>query len=166
MVIDPLSSGDRVQLLEVYARSVMLLELGRCAEWANLFAPQAAFRYVRANETSPVEFRGREELLALGQRLMRGEFDLALGNVAVSPLRARHHLSNVTLFGGGHGQASGYAFLTVATIGGTEPPRWLASGMYSDSLFKNPAGCWCFESRTFTADPAVIPVRAARAASY
>jgi hypothetical protein len=93
MVIDPLSSGDRVQLLEVYARSVMLLELGRSAEWANLFGPQAAFRYVPASEASPVEFRGREELLALGQRLMRGEFDLAVGNPAVSPLRARHHLS-------------------------------------------------------------------------
>jgi hypothetical protein len=28
VVLDSLSPGDRVQLLEVYARSVMLLELG------------------------------------------------------------------------------------------------------------------------------------------
>jgi hypothetical protein len=40
MVLDALSISDRVNLLELYARSVMLIELGRPREWAELFAPQ------------------------------------------------------------------------------------------------------------------------------
>src|SRR6267154_464504 len=70
MEIDSLTPYDRVQLLEVYARSVMLLELGRCTEWADLFLPQALVRCAGASEQAPVEFKGRDALLALGRRLM------------------------------------------------------------------------------------------------
>jgi SnoaL-like protein len=158
VVIDPLSSNDRVQLLEVYARSVMLLELERYTEWAGLFGPHALIRFVGTSEQSPAEFRGREELLSLGRKLMRGEVDFGLGHLT-PPSRARHHLSKITLFGGGRGRASGYAFLTITTVGSAEAPRWLASGMYSDSFFRNPAGCWCFETRTLTTDAAIGPAR-------
>jgi hypothetical protein len=153
VILDSLSAGDRVQLLEVYARSVMLLELGRCEEWADLFSPQALVRCAGAREQAPVEFKGRNELLVLGRRLMLGEFDVAVGCLA-PPLRCRHLMSNITLFGDEARHASGYGFLTVTTIGGREPPRWLASGRYSDRLFKCPAGCWRFESRTFIPDSA------------
>jgi hypothetical protein len=153
MVLDSLTPYDRVQLLEVYARSVMLLELGRCAEWVDLFFPEALVRCAGASGQSPVEFKGSTALLGLGQRLMRGEFDIAAGRI-VPPLRCRHVLSNITLFGQEARRASGYAFLTVTTIGGREPPRWVASGRYSDTLFRCPAACWRFESRTFIPDTA------------
>jgi SnoaL-like domain len=159
VVIDTLNSSDRVQLLEVYARSVMLLELERYADWTGLFGRQAVVSFVRIDERLSVEFKGHEALMLLGQRLMRGDFDRVFGNVAGPAIRARHHLTNITLFGDGPGCASGYAFLTVVTIGGTEPPRRLASGMYSDRLFKNSAGCWCFERRTLTDDRAITYAR-------
>jgi SnoaL-like domain len=159
VVIDPLSSGDRVQLLEVYARSVMLLELEQYAEWANLYGLHARVRFIHGSEQSPVEFRGRDQLLTLGQRLRRGEVGFGFGNVGPR-VRVRHHLTNITLFGDGPRWALGYAFLTVATLGGAQAPRWVASGVYSDRLSKNPAGCWCFQERTFTEDPAITPTPA------
>jgi hypothetical protein len=155
VLLDTLSSSDRVNLLELYARSVMLIELGRCSEWANLFLPQGVVR--RAGSSDPLavqQFLGRDELLVLGQQLIVGEFDLALGSTR-PPTRFRHFLSNITLFADGPRDALGYAYLTVTTVAGTEPPRWLASGMYSDKMHKVPSGCWSFQSRTFTADGAV-----------
>jgi len=153
VILDSLTALDRAQLLEVYARSVMLLELGRCEEWVDLFFPEALVRRSGANGPSSVEFRGHNELLGLGCRLMRGEFDLAVCRLA-PPSRCRHVLTNITLFGHEARHASGYAFPTVTTIGGAQPPRWLASGKYSDRLHRCPAGCWRFQSRTFIADSA------------
>jgi SnoaL-like protein len=158
VILDSLTAGDRVQLLEVYSRSVMLLELDRCEEWADLFSPQAVVRCTSAREQAPLEFKGRDELLVLGRRLMLGEFDVAVGRLA-PPLRCRHLISNITLFGAEARHALGYGFLTVTTIGGREPPRWLASGRYSDRLYRCSAGCWRFESRTYIPDspgPAVV----------
>jgi len=132
----------------------MLLELGRCAEWADLFFPDGILRCAGAHGQAPVEFKGRTELLSLGKRLMRGELDIAAGNLA-PPLRCRQVLSNITLFEQQARHASGYAFVNVTTIGGREAPRWLASGRYSDQLFKCAAGCWRFERRVFVGDGAL-----------
>jgi hypothetical protein len=118
----------------------MLLELERYADWARLFGPHAVVSYVCTDGQSPIEIKGPETLVLLGQRLMRSDFVSALGDHATPAVRARHHLTNIILFGEGRGCASGYAFLTVVTIGGTEPPRRLATGMYSDRLLKNAAG--------------------------
>jgi hypothetical protein len=154
VILDSLTPYDRVQLLEVYARSVMLLELGRCAEWVDLFSPHAVIQCPGTGEHAGVQFKGREELLALGRRLVLGEFDVAVGRL-VPPLRCRHLLSNITLFESERRGASGYAFVTVTTVGGPEPPRWLASGKYADRLHRCGSGCWQFESRTFTPDRAI-----------
>jgi hypothetical protein len=164
VILDSLTAGDRVQLLEVYARSVMLLELGRCEEWADLFSPHALVRCTGAGEQAPVEFKGRDELLVLGRRLMLGEFDVAVGRLA-PPSRCRHLMSNITLFAEDARHASGYGFLTVTTIGCRDPPRWLASGRYSDRLYKSSAGCWCFETRTFIPDSAAAAVLGARSSA-
>jgi hypothetical protein len=159
MVLDTLTSSDRVELLELYARSVMLLDLGRCTEWADLFAPDAVVRCADARDPDArdpcaiQQFQGHDELLTLGRRLMSGEFDIALGSVA-PPLRCRHLLSNITLFGEGPHHASAFAYVTVISIGGIEPPRWMASG-YCDRLRKCPAG-WRFENRRFDADGGAI----------
>ncbi len=155
MVLDSLTADDRVQLLEVYARSIMLLELGRCAEWAALFLPDALLNCGGTGGAASVQFKGREELVALGQGMMLGKFDVAVGRL-MPPSRCRHLLSNITLFGTGACRASGHGFLTVTTIGGSAPPRWLGSGRYSDSLYKCSAGCWQFENRTFIPDGAEV----------
>src|SRR5690349_18794797 len=102
----------------------MLLELGRCVEWADLFAPQAIVRCPLRGGRTPVEFKGRDELLNLGRRLILGEFDVAAGDFT-PPLRCRHALTNITLFSADARNVSAYAFLTVTTVGGREPPRWL-----------------------------------------
>jgi len=146
VVLDTLTANDRAQLLEVYARSVMLLHLGRCADWVQLFEPRCRVRCADGGS-----FTGYEELLDLSRRSMRGEMDVAVGK-PLTPARSRHYLNNITLFDQGARCAAGFAFLTIATIGGVEASRCLASGLYSDQFIKCPSGCWRFMSRTFTAD--------------
>jgi hypothetical protein len=145
MVLDTLTPADRVNLLELYARSVMLLDLGRCEEWAELFEPRA---FVRCGHQ---QFTGHDELVNLGRRMMVGDFYLG-GGCATLPLRCRHLLSNVCLFGEVSRCASGYAHVTLISTAGGEPPRWLASGIYSDRLRRCASACWRFESRALTAD--------------
>jgi hypothetical protein len=145
--LDTLNTADRVNLLELYGRSVMLLELGRACQWADLFTPTALLR------CGSRQFKGRAELLELAQRMIAGEFDLAAGPLT-PPVRCRHTLSDVSLFADGAG-AAGFAHLNVSAVGDGDAPRWLASGVYSDKLSKCGAGCWRFDSRVLTASGAV-----------
>jgi hypothetical protein len=147
MILDSLASSDRVQLLELYGRGVTVLDLGRPKDWAHVFLPDAV---LECGGSKAQQFKGREELLALGRRMMFGEFEIALGS---APPSRRHFLNNISLFHVGQSQAFGCATLAVIGIGG-EAPRWLATGTYSDRLYKTSNGCWCFRSRTFVPDGA------------
>jgi SnoaL-like domain len=146
--LDTLNTADRVHLLELYGRSVILLELGRASEWVDLFAPHAVVR------CGSRQFKERAELLNLARRTMAGEFDLALGPLT-PPVHCRHTLSDVSLFADGVAGASGFAHLTISAVGDTGAPRWLASGMYSDKLSRCGSGCWRFDSRVLTSGGAV-----------
>lgn len=126
----------------------MLLELGRAAEWVDLFVPNALLR------CGAQQFKGRAELLELACRTIAGQFDLAAGP-GTSPGRYRHSLSDVSLFADGMQRASGFAHLNVFTVGAAGAPRWLACGVYSDKLSRCAAGCWRFESRLLMAGGAV-----------
>jgi len=145
--LDTLNTADRVNLLELYGRSVMLLELGRAAEWAELFIPHALLR------CGSQQLKGRTDLLDLARRMIAGEFDLAVGPL-MPPVRCRHSLSDVSLFADGAG-AAGFAHLNVSAVGDGGAPRWLVSGMYSDKLSKCGSGCWRFGSRVLTVGPAM-----------
>jgi hypothetical protein len=146
--LDTLNTADRVNLLELYGRSVMLLELGRAADWVELFDPYALVRCTAGSW----QFKGKAQLLELARRMIAGEFDVAAG-VVVPPAHCRHTLTDISLFSeGATGGATGYAHLTVTAAGGAGPPRWLASGMYSDRLHRCGAGCWRFESRVLRVD--------------
>jgi len=147
MWLDTLNTADRVNLLELYGRSVMLIELGRADEWVDLFEPYAL---VRCGEGSQ-QFKGRAELLKVARRMIAGEFDLAVGPMT-PPSHCRHALSDISLFSDALGCAKGYAHLAVTAPSEGGPPRWLASGMYSDQLRKCGGGCWMFESRVLTVD--------------
>jgi SnoaL-like domain len=156
--LDTLNTADRVNLLELYARSVMLIELGRATDWVDLFDPYAVVRC--AGGSRP--FKGRAELLELAHRMISGEFDLATG-VMTPGSHCRHTLTDVSLFSGGaDGGATGYAHLTVSAAAANAAPRWLASGVYADRLHKCGAGCWRFHSRILTVDgvSASLTVRA------
>ena len=146
--LDTLNTADRVNLLELYARSVMLIELGRAADWVDLFDPYAVVRCAGGAQ----QFKGRAELLQLARRMIAGEVDVAAG-VLTPPSHCRHSLTDISLFSdGATGGAIGYAHLTVTAASDAGPPRWLASGMYSDRLHKCGAGCWRFEGRVLTVD--------------
>jgi hypothetical protein len=126
----------------------MLLELGRAADWVELFDPYAVVRCARGS----LQFKGKTELLELARRMIAGEFDVAAG-VMTPPSHCRHTLTDISLFSdAASGGATGYAHLTVTAAGDGGPPRWLASGMYSDRLHKCGAGCWRFESRVLRID--------------
>jgi hypothetical protein len=151
--LDTLHTADRVNLLELYGRSVMLLELGRAADWVELFDPYALVRCA----TGSRQFKGRAALLELARRMIAGEFDLAAG-VVTPPSHCRHALTDISLFSGGtESGATGYAHLTVTATSGDGSPRWVASGMYSDRLHRCGAGCWRFESRVLTVNAAAQP---------
>jgi len=79
LVLDTLTAADRASLLELYARSVMLLDLGRCDEWADLFESRAIVRSAGVPGDPGSLFTGREELLQLGLRTVEGTFNLARG---------------------------------------------------------------------------------------
>jgi len=146
--LDTLNTADRVNLLELYGRSVMLLELGRAADWVELFDPYALVRCAGGAR----QFKGRTELLEFARQMIAGEFDLAAG-VMTPPSHCRHTLTDISLFSdGATGGATGYAHLTVTAAGGAGSPRWLASGMYSDRLHRCGTGCWRFESRILRVD--------------
>jgi hypothetical protein len=146
--LDTLNTADRVNLLELYARSVMLIELGRAADWVELFDPYALVRCAGSSR----QFKGRAELLELARGMVVGEFDLAAGTMT-PPSHCRHTLTDISLFSNAaNGGATGYAHLTVTAAGGGGPPHWLASGMYTDRLHRCGAGCWRFESRVLTVD--------------
>jgi hypothetical protein len=148
--LDTLNTADRVNLLELYARSVMLIELGRAADWVELFDPYALVRCAGGSR----QFKGRAELLDLARGMIAGDFDLAAGTMT-PPSHCRHTLTDISLFSNAaNGGATGYAHLTVTAAGGGGPPHWLASGMYTDRLHRCGAGCWRFESRVLTVDGA------------
>ena len=157
MWLDTLNTADRVNLLELYGRSVMLLELGRAAEWADLFASHALLRCCSQ------QFKGRAELLNLARRMIEGEFDLAVGHLT-APARCRHTLSDVCLFASGEAGAEGFAHLNVFAAD-VSAPRLLFSGMYSDQLSRCGTGCWQFVSRVLTTSTAVTQQRAQQVSS-
>jgi hypothetical protein len=167
VVLDSLTADDRAQLQELYARSVVLLEFGRCKEWVTLFEPQAVLRCVQSASGPHVEyqFRGHEELRQVGERITRRQFDVAVGQPPPAG-RLRHMISDVCLFREGTGHALGIAQVAVLLIGGGAP-RWYATGTYADRFTRCLSGCWRFASRCFTADgvAAVVPANALRQAS-
>ena len=158
MWLDTLHTADRVNLLELYGRSVMLLELGRANEWVDLFASHALLR------CGSQQFTGRGELLNLARRMIEGEFDLAVGNL-IAPARGRHSLSDVCLFANGDAGAVGFAHLNVFAGDDASAPRLLFSGMYSDQLSRCGTGCWQFVSRVLTTRPAVAQQRTQQVAT-
>lgn len=163
MVLDTLSVGDRANLLEVYARSVMLLDLGLCEAWAELFEAQAVVRTAGAAFATR-EFSGRPQLIELARDTFEGRFNLYLQTLSPA-VRSHHILSNVCLYADGAHYARGYAHLLVTTRGEREAPRWLASGIYSDRLSKCGSGCWRFQSRTLTLGGAELTAAALPRAS-
>jgi hypothetical protein len=145
MVLDSLTADDRVNLLELYARSSMLLDLERCEEWSRLFESGAIIRCSGGRQ-----FQGHDELLKLARDTVAGTINLAL--VEMKPaVRSRHMLTNVCLYGEGHRMAYGYVHLLVASRG-VLPSRHLAAGVYFDQLLRTSSGCWRFGSRLFTSD--------------
>jgi hypothetical protein len=152
MVLDTLSVADRVNLLELYARSVMLIELGRTREWTELFVQEGWARCASApDEPLNRPFKGRAQLLDLARQMAAGEFDLATGQLTPAT-PCRRVLTDISLFSQGTGSALGFAHLTMTSMATREPPRWIASGLYHDRLGRNATGCWQFQSRTFVAD--------------
>ena len=149
MILDSLAPTDRVQLHELYGRSVMLLELGRCKEWAELFEPSAVFQC--ASTAGKSEFKGHADLLRLAQQITSGEFDLALGPTHAAS-NNRHLLHNICFFQEGLHHVRSYAHVSVMSIKSGEPPHFLASGLYADRLSKCGSGCWRFAARYFTLD--------------
>jgi SnoaL-like domain len=146
MVLDTLTAGDRVNLLELYARSAMLLDLGRCEDWLDLFEPRAV---IRVDSQSGCQFAGRAELFDLARNVVDGRLNLALSRTT-GPVPCRHILSNVCLFSDGYRLARGYAHLSITGGSDVEALRWFSAGVYADRVRRDTSGCWRFESRIFS----------------
>src|SRR5579862_9784995 len=153
MVLDSLTTSDRVNLLELYARSVMLIELGQCTEWAELFVPQGSIVREAHNGPTGRSFKGRDQLIELGRHMIAGEFDLTVGPLTPT-VCCRRVLTDISSFAHGTSAALGFAHLTVTSISGQESPRWIASGLFRDLLSKSGSGCWRFENRTYVPEGA------------
>jgi hypothetical protein len=100
----------------------MLLQLGHCDQWAELFEPDAVLRCACLENQVIAQrgFRGREELRCVGQGVVYGDFDSALGRVASIP-RRRRLLYNICLFDHGFHHATGYAHVLVVSVSSAAP---------------------------------------------
>lgn len=126
-----LSTEDRLELADLYARYSWAFDEGRAGEWAALFAPDGAFVM-----PGRAKLTGHDELRAFAAR-MHGQ------NAGI-----RHLVSGLTIEPGGEG-ARGRAYVVVLVPAEGSGFRALTQGSYDDRFVSRPEG-WRFQTRTFT----------------
>lgn len=127
-----LTSADRMEIHELYARCALAFDSGEAEGFASLFTSDGTFGVAGHDP-----FRGRDQLVAYVKR----RFEEAPG--------MSHHVSNVVIDETPDG-AMGHAY---GMILGTEPDGRVSVrnlGTYADRLVRAESG-WRFASRSFEA---------------
>jgi hypothetical protein len=129
-----LSAADYIEIRQLVARYAYAVDTGAedGAVYASLFAPDGAFVDRAGRET-----RGREALIALARRNMRGRQS------------AFHHIVNHVIEPSPDGGATGRQYLLQLRVGDPERPSDIfGGGHYRDRYVKTPDG-WRFLSRQY-----------------
>lgn len=131
-----LSSADRVEIHELYARYAMHFDGGDARAWAALFSESGRFFLP---DQPPVT--GRDALEAFARE-----------RIAQAP-GIRHFTTNIAVDDGADGPI-GHAYTLVVSKRPGEPLQLRTLGDYADEL-ENDDGSWHFRSRRFT--PWILP---------
>lgn len=125
-----LSTEDRLEIQELYARYNHALDFGDASGWAGCFTPDGVFASPNGS------FTGSEQL----QQFANGFAERMTG---------RHWTNNLVIDPAGEG-ATGKCYLMLYRLaeGG---PSILTTGVYNDELVRTAAG-WRFSKRTVVAD--------------
>ncbi len=136
-----LSTQDRLEIHELYARYCHYFDAGEADRWAELYTPNATF-VAEATGTAPArELRGTAELAAL---VRNGHQD------AYAKRRIRHEITNIVVEGTETG-ARGNAYWMVVRVGDNQPPQVTITGRYVDELVRGADG-WRFQSKRILRD--------------
>lgn len=125
-----LSSEDRLEIQELYARYNHAIDSGNGDAWAATFTPDGTFK------SGPADFAGTDALAKFGASL-------------VERMKPRHWTNNLVIDEAPDG-AKGSCYLLLYNLGG-EKPAIATSGIYRDELKKTADG-WRFTARTVHPD--------------
>jgi ketosteroid isomerase-like protein len=126
-----LSTDDRVEITQLYAKYNFALDFGDSAGWAATFTPDGVF------SSATGTFNGSDELKGFAEGF-------------AARMKARHWTNNLVIEEGASG-AEGKCYLALYKLGDEGGPSILVSGVYNDELTKTAEG-WRFKSRKVTGD--------------
>lgn len=127
-----LTAADRVEILDLYGRHALAIDIGDGSDWAACFTEDGTFTANRGPGVEPRYITGREALDRFAREHRAGP-----------RAGTRHHFTNIATSpapGGAFGRAE------VLYVGGREV---LGSGLYEDRLARV-AGGWLFSQRAVT----------------
>ena len=127
-----LSTDDRLEILDLYARYSWAFDERRAGEWAALFVEDGSFVIVSGPRAD-----GRAELEAFATKMANRYPGI------------RHLVTGITVEADGDG-ARGRAYVVAVVPDGHGGFRNLEQGSYEDRFVSRPEG-WRFQGRTFTA---------------
>ena len=127
-----LSTEDRLEILDLYARYSWAFDERQAAEWASLFVEDGSFVIVGGPRVD-----GRAGLEAFADKMANRYPGI------------RHLVTAITVDADGDG-ARGRAYVVAVVPDGTGGFRNLEQGSYEDRFVSRPEG-WRFRNRTFTA---------------
>jgi hypothetical protein len=125
-----LSTEDRLDIQELYARYNHAIDSGNGAAWAATFTADGTFK------SGPMDFAGAEALTKFGSSL-------------TDRMKPRHWTNNLVVDEAANG-ATGSCYLVLYNLGG-EKPAIATTGIYRDELTKTVGG-WRFSARTVHPD--------------
>ena len=125
-----LSTEDRLDIQQLYARYNHAIDSGDGAGWAATFTPDGTFK------SGPIDLAGTEALAQFG------------GSLAAR-MKPRHWTNNLVI-DEAPGGAKGSCYLMLHNLSG-EKPAVAATGIYRDELAKTPDG-WRFKARMVQPD--------------
>lgn len=126
-----LSTEDRLEILDLYARYSWTFDERRAGEWAALFVEDGAFVIVGGPRVD-----GRAGLEAFADKMSKRYPGI------------RHLVTGITVEAEGEG-ARGRAYVVAVVPDGNGGFRDLEQGSYEDRFVSGPEG-WRFHTRTFT----------------
>jgi hypothetical protein len=125
-----LSTEDRLDIQDLYARYNHAIDSGNGDAWAATFTPDGVFESAQGTQT------GSESLKQFASGF-------------ASRLKGRHWINNLVM-DEAPGGANGSCYLVLYNLGG-EKPSILATAIYNDELTKTASG-WRFAKRVVNGD--------------
>lgn len=138
-----MDTGDRLDIIEAYARYAHTYDEGRLDEMAMMFTEDCTFEIRGSISTMPSTMTGRGEILAQMTERRRATVDAQRRHIITGTI--------VQSLGPDHAAAQAYLLLASTTQGALVLPT---TGRYDDEL-RRVEGRWLFSRKVLTLDSAL-----------